>query len=356
MGADFSKIVDDVQHCNCYGGVAPEEAASEERVEQESLSELQKESAEVEDSAASSSVLPSQDVQVAPPLATFNETSPESKAKAQSSGEAEAARTRSSQELATQKSVGRIDSIRRALSGQVASMSGKVMPGLSKKESTGQLSAQSSERGSSTRALPVEVAGPIDIDTILADPEGAGRALYPRVFVDLAGDSATLELDSKELRDFVLKHSGVSEDDLDTEILKAASCREDFKIDAASFTKLLQEQPLAEAHALNIFLGMSGDGETITAEDCRSCLLRVLEQLPDVKGRSEEIFDTVMAPAGLAVPMDQWMSFATKTARVARLMQFVEHSDGHSREQPSTKVEQQPSVGTRRSAARVGGA
>merc|ERR1719440_1950729 len=101
---------------------------------------------------------------------------------------------------------------------------------------------------------------------ILADPEAAGEAIYPRVFVGLAGDSDALEPDNKDLRDFVMKHSGVSEEDLDTEILQAASCREDFLIDGASFTKLMQEHPLAEADALNIFLGMSSDGETMTSE------------------------------------------------------------------------------------------
>eukprot|EP00440_Ansanella_granifera_P041128 gb/GFBE01044596.1/.p1 GENE.gb/GFBE01044596.1/~~gb/GFBE01044596.1/.p1 ORF type:complete len:329 (+),score=82.00 gb/GFBE01044596.1/:1-987(+) len=164
-------------------------------------------------------------------------------------------------------------------------------------------------------------------EAMLDDLEGAEQAAYSAAFQSLSGGQNSLQPDHEQLRNFVLIHSGVGEQDLDMELLKIASTRDDFAIDANSFVMLLREHPIADSEALNLFMNVSQDGETISAEDCRTCLLQLMNKLPetDIKeDRLERIFDTVMVTAGLSVPMEQWLGFSKTTARILRLMAYTQ--------------------------------
>jgi len=125
----------------------------------------------------------------------------------------------------------------------------------------------------------------------------------------------------------VLLNSGCGEGELDTELLKIASTNENFAIDADSFVMLLRMNAVSDSQALEVFMNMSADGETVSAEDCRNGLFTLLsseslgESLP--ADRCERIIDTVMTDAGLTVNMEQWLGYAKTTARIVRLASYA---------------------------------
>ncbi|CAE7368945.1 unnamed protein product [Symbiodinium natans] len=166
----------------------------------------------------------------------------------------------------------------------------------------------------------------ITFEAMQLDLEGAEEAAFTAAFKSLSSGQAVLQPDHDQLRNFILVNSGVSEQDLDTELLKIASGREDFCVDVQGFITLLREHPVSEEDTLMLFMNISNDGESMTSEDCRTCLVQLAAKLPDAnirEDRMEQIFDTVMTSAGLSVSMEQWMAFAKTAARIIRLMAYT---------------------------------
>ncbi|CAE7840332.1 unnamed protein product [Symbiodinium sp. CCMP2592] len=166
-------------------------------------------------------------------------------------------------------------------------------------------------------------SGAINFEAMLLDLEGAEEAAFTAAFKSLSDGRTVLQPDHDQLRSFILVNSGIGEQDLDTELLKIASAREDFCIDIPGFIALLREHPVSDSDTLTLFMNVSNDGESMTSEDCRTCLLELVAKLPDAhirEDRMERIFDTVMTSADLSISMEQWMAFAKTTARIIRLM------------------------------------
>eukprot|EP00435_Cladocopium_sp_Y103_P052623 s2_g16.t1 len=163
------------------------------------------------------------------------------------------------------------------------------------------------------------------IDAVLTDLEGAEQAAFKAAFKSLSSGLEVLPLDHDQLRSFILINSGVTEQDLEVEMLKLASARDDFSIDATALISLLREHPISDDDVLNLFMSLSTDGESLSAEECRTGLLQLTSRLPET-GLSEErmdrVFDTVMTSAGLTVSMEEWMQYAKTAARILRLIAY----------------------------------
>ncbi|CAE7223483.1 B'ETA [Symbiodinium sp. CCMP2592] len=145
---------------------------------------------------------------------------------------------------------------------------------------------------------PARAAPKLSLESILADLEGAEASAFGSAFTSLAKGQEALQPDHNELRSFIESHSAVQ--DIDTELLKIASTNEAFAIDRDAFVMLLRMNPVNESEALESFLRLSGGGENITAEDCRTGLFQLLQNIGEslIGDTSERIIDTVMAGQG----------------------------------------------------------
>lgn len=165
----------------------------------------------------------------------------------------------------------------------------------------------------------------VSIDAVLTDLEGAEQAAFKAAFKSLSSGLEVLPLDHDQLRSFILINSGVTEQDLEVEMLKLASARDDFSIDASALISLLREHPIGDDDVLNLFMSLSTDGESLSSEECRTGLLQVTSRLPET-GLSEErmdrVFDRVLTSAGLTVSMEEWLQYAKTTARILRLIAY----------------------------------
>mmetsp|Transcript_69233 Transcript_69233/g.122466 ORF Transcript_69233/g.122466 Transcript_69233/m.122466 type:complete len:277 (-) Transcript_69233:41-871(-) len=204
---------------------------------------------------------------------------------------------------------------------------GKTSPGAAP-SSPAKVSAPASSSASRPPSSPTQAPpGTASFEDVLADLEGAEQAAYTAAFKSLAAGQASLTPDHEQLRNFVLLNSGVGEGDLDTELLKIASTSESFSIDADSFVMLLRTNAVSDSEALEVFVSMSADGETVSAEDCRNGLFSMLsssslgDSLP--ADRSERIIDTVMTDAGLTVNMEQWLGYSKTAGRIVRLASYA---------------------------------
>jgi hypothetical protein len=167
------------------------------------------------------------------------------------------------------------------------------------------------------------------LDKICADCLTAEAKLYGAAFDSLASGQTWLQPDHAQLRDFVVKNSAVTPDDLDTELLKICSASDAFGLDKDGFVALLRENPISDGDALSQFMGLSRDGVNITAEDCRIALLATMQARTGTslkEERCERIIDTVMVDAVLEVTFEQWFGYCKLAARIARVAEFANSS------------------------------
>jgi len=163
--------------------------------------------------------------------------------------------------------------------------------------------------------------GGVDLEILVFDLESGETQVYGEAFRRIA-PSGHAEPDNQALRHYLLSNSSlISDDNLDTEILKIASESDSFGIDESGFIKLLREHPL-ENEALSQFMGLSEDGDTIGSGDCRSGLLSLMKDVLNADFDDNQwdlIFDSVMQEAGLTVTMQQYIEFARRVARIIRV-------------------------------------
>ncbi|CAE7460061.1 B'ETA [Symbiodinium natans] len=117
----------------------------------------------------------------------------------------------------------------------------------------------------------------LSLEGILADLEGAETSAWGSAFASLAKGQEALQPDHNQLRSFIETNSAVS--DIDTELLKIASTNEAFAIDRDAFVMLLRMNPVNESEALESFLRLSGGGDNISSEDCRTGLFQLLQNV-----------------------------------------------------------------------------
>merc|ERR1719487_1723498 len=141
----------------------------------------------------------------------------------------------------------------------------------------------------------------------------------------LGGCDGYVGLDSPMLRDFISSHSVIDADSIDFELLKVASPDEGLSRDA--FLELLREFSIPEASSISQFLNLSGNGEDMSSEECRTGLLLFGQE--SMAGslsqqKWESILNTVMSDAGVVVRMDEWIVYCRCMARIIRLDSYVQ--------------------------------
>jgi len=191
--------------------------------------------------------------------------------------------------------------------------------------------AKEPARGAPTRGGPSgsssgAAAAGLSLDSLLADLEGAEEKAYGAAFAEMARGQALLPLDDQGLRDFLLTHTVIALDDLDTELIKVASETEHFSVDLPIFMKMLRDFSFLEGEALQFFMNTS-DGNEFSAEDCRCGLLSIVQQASSAtawpEAVQEKVFDSIMCDAGLRIDMENWMRYCGRLGRVIRLMQHL---------------------------------
>lgn len=168
-------------------------------------------------------------------------------------------------------------------------------------------------------------AGGLTFAMVLTDLEQAELMVYHSAFAGFSGGGNPVTVDNAALRDYVATNSVLNVEDLDVELLKAASSNEEMVITQADFLKLLREHAASESQVLERFLGLSTDGESITSQDCRSGLLLFTTEnmgaltTPITEARWDSIFDVVMGDSAPMVPMEGWSNYCKRVARIVRV-------------------------------------
>lgn len=166
----------------------------------------------------------------------------------------------------------------------------------------------------------------VTVDDILSNLEGAEEILYGGAFAKLAGQRMhTIGLDAPAMRDFVCTNSALSMENIDVELLRVSS--PDEGLSREWFLVLLREFTISDSDSITHFLGISADGETLLAEECRSGLLFFAQQKLSANfsdDRWECILNSVMWDADITVKMEQWMKYCTIMSRMVRLMRYAQ--------------------------------
>jgi len=167
----------------------------------------------------------------------------------------------------------------------------------------------------------------VSADDILSNIEGSEEVLYSEAFASFPGGlNGSVGLDSAAMRDFLCTNSSITMDDVDMELLKVAN--EEMCLPTHGFLHLLREFSISEGDSISQFMGLSHDGESLSAEECRSGLLLFAQQKLHVTNFGDErwecIFNTVMWDAGVSVSMEQWLGYSKLTGRLVRLLRYAQ--------------------------------
>merc|ERR1712087_491319 len=98
-----------------------------------------------------------------------------------------------------------------------------------------------------------------------------------------------------------------------TELLRAGG--EDFCLSMPMFLKLIRDNSAADSDVIGRFMNTSADGDTISSEDCRSCLLLFTHETLAVElsdARWEDAVDAIMANTGVSINMETWLESCKK--------------------------------------------
>jgi len=166
----------------------------------------------------------------------------------------------------------------------------------------------------------------VTVDDILSNPEGAEGALYGEAFAKFhGGHNEFVGLDSRTMRDFICTNTCISMQDIDVELLKIASSEQGLSLN--DFLALLREFSISDSDCITQFVGMSVDGESLVAEECRTALLLFMQQALATNFSDEHwerIFNTVMWDAGVTVLLEQWIPYCKLTARIVRMLRYTQ--------------------------------
>jgi len=171
-----------------------------------------------------------------------------------------------------------------------------------------------------TTAL-AEEAVPVTFDAVLSDLDATEAKVYGHIFLQMLPSGRThLALDDGKLRSFIRENTAIDADEVDAELLRRGS--EDATLNEDAFVQLVRDNAISDSATLEEFMSGSADGETLSAENCRT-LLHVLGQSRLDAELSEEqwdrILNTVLMSAGAVVALDEWIGFSKNSARIIRL-------------------------------------
>jgi hypothetical protein len=172
--------------------------------------------------------------------------------------------------------------------------------------------------------VPTSPSATITFDYILSDLEGAEQVAYGEAFSICAGGKQVSPMDCVPMREFILNNTCITADDLDPHLLQVAT--EETTITVDGFLHVIRENAVSDTSTIEQFLGMSQNGETVAAEECRSGLL-VYSQRDLGANFAEEkwdrIFNTVMWDADVTVSMEKWRFYCKVVARIIRLSTYA---------------------------------
>lgn len=173
-------------------------------------------------------------------------------------------------------------------------------------------------------SAPTAPSTRITFEQILSDLEAAEQAGYGEAFTSCAGGRSTAQMDCVPLREFILAHTAIGPDDLDPELLRVATDEGNFNMDG--FLHVIRENAVSDTACIEQFLGVSSNGETVAAEECRSSLLIFSQQHLQASFNEEQwdrVFNTVMWDSGVQVSMEKYIGYCKLVARVVRLAQYA---------------------------------
>mmetsp|Transcript_56433 Transcript_56433/g.98329 ORF Transcript_56433/g.98329 Transcript_56433/m.98329 type:complete len:276 (+) Transcript_56433:74-901(+) len=166
----------------------------------------------------------------------------------------------------------------------------------------------------------------VSVDDILSNLEGSEEVLYGDAFSSFPGGATNfVTLDCMPMRDFLVTNSCISMDDVDMELLKVASTDDGLSRDG--FLHLLREFAVSDSDSLGQFMGLSSNGESLAAEECRSGLLLFCQQKLSTNfsdDRWDCIFNAILWDAGITVDMEKWCIYCKTTARMVRLLRYAQ--------------------------------
>eukprot|EP00931_Biecheleriopsis_adriatica_P004171 TRINITY_DN105885_c0_g1_i1.p1 TRINITY_DN105885_c0_g1~~TRINITY_DN105885_c0_g1_i1.p1 ORF type:complete len:644 (+),score=142.49 TRINITY_DN105885_c0_g1_i1:34-1932(+) len=169
----------------------------------------------------------------------------------------------------------------------------------------------------------------LTLDLVLSDLESAENKAYSQAFSMFAASSGLIPLDSDAMRAFMLQHTSIPAEELDTQLIMVAP---DLALTLAGFMKLLRDGVLSDGLLLEEFLKISPDGEAAPAQACRQeipkmvteCLKELKSLKADMsKAAWEKLLDAVFWDAGELVSMEQWIAYCKIAARMLRLLHLA---------------------------------
>jgi len=177
----------------------------------------------------------------------------------------------------------------------------------------------------------------VSVDDILSNPDRVEEVLYGEAFaMFLGGHHGVVGLDSTSMRDFICTNTCISMQDIDVEMLKVASSEQGLNL--SDFLLLMRQFPIPDDDCIVQFVGMSADGESLVAEECRTALLVFMQHSFTTNFSDEQwecIFNTVMWDADVTVLMEQWILYCKLTARIVRLLRYIQFRK-QAKSQPSS--------------------
>merc|ERR1712136_675646 len=144
----------------------------------------------------------------------------------------------------------------------------------------------------------------ISIDFVLSDLERAEEQVYAEAFQSLS-NGRRVENDNPEIREFIIAP--------------------DPPLTSKAFIDALRDGAASEEDSLTEFMRLSGDGETMASEECRSGLLLFGQQYLSIsfsEDRWDCVLNTIMIDADVIVNMESWIRYCKMLARIAGLVKY----------------------------------
>lgn len=147
---------------------------------------------------------------------------------------------------------------------------------------------------------------------------------YEEAFTICTGGQHAIGMDCVPLRQFILDNSCIQSDDLDPHLLQMSTDEGTITVDG--FIHVIRDNCVTETAAIESFLGISQNGETVEAEECRSGLLMFAQRNLGANYAEDQwdcIFNTVMWDADRQVSMEKWIYYCKVVGRIARLVHYA---------------------------------
>mmetsp|Transcript_56321 Transcript_56321/g.150580 ORF Transcript_56321/g.150580 Transcript_56321/m.150580 type:complete len:262 (-) Transcript_56321:115-900(-) len=157
-------------------------------------------------------------------------------------------------------------------------------------------------------------------NSILAGLRRAEERFYGEAFRKMAG-GREVNRDSEQIWKFIIGHSALAPEKLDDNLPRTEVLSEN------DFLEVLREGAADDGKGLSKFMSLSGNGESLSQEQCRAGLKSFGQQeLPGnfPAERWEHVLNVVMMDTGKLVSLEQWLSCCKMTGRIAWLVKYCD--------------------------------